>query len=70
MIDQVLAALRGHGVTGDPIRTVNHDIRPGVEVDMGVVYKDLDETPEAVARTPAAHLARHLVAEPYPGVTA
>jgi hypothetical protein len=41
-----------------------------------VDYKDLDETPEAVAGTTAtlaanaAHLARHLVAEPYPGVKA
>ena len=177
MIDQVLEALRGHDVTGDSVRAVDHDIRPGVEVDMGegdawpairrrmldadilllatptwvghpssvaqrvverldaeisetddqgrplmfgkvaavavvgnedgahkvtadlfqalndcgftvpaqgavywngeamsgVDYKDLDETPEAVATTTAtlaanaAHLARRLVAEPYPG---
>jgi multimeric flavodoxin WrbA len=172
MIDQVLEALRGPDVDGDTIRAVDHDIRPGVEVDAwpgirqrlldadillfatptwvghpssvaqriverldaelsepddqgrpltfgkvavvavvgnedgahkitgdlfqalndcgftvpaqgavywngeamsGVDYKDLDETPEAVAGTTAtlaanaAHLARHLVAEPYPG---
>lgn len=35
MIDQVLEALQGHDVAGDTIRAVDHDIRPGVEVDMG-----------------------------------
>jgi len=32
---QVLAALAEHGVTGDSIRAVDHDIRPGVQADMG-----------------------------------
>ena len=32
---QVLAELATHGVTGDVVRVVDHDIRPGVEVDMG-----------------------------------
>ena len=31
MIDQVQAALREHDVTGDTIRAVDHDIRPGVK---------------------------------------
>ncbi|WP_149204960.1 flavodoxin family protein [Actinotalea subterranea] len=32
---QVLEALGHHGVTGDVVRLTDHDIRPGVEVDMG-----------------------------------
>jgi multimeric flavodoxin WrbA len=32
---QVLAALGEHGVTGTVIRLVDHDVRPGVEIDMG-----------------------------------
>jgi multimeric flavodoxin WrbA len=32
---QVLTALAEHGVTGTVIRLVDHDIRPGVELDMG-----------------------------------
>jgi multimeric flavodoxin WrbA len=32
---QVLDALAEHGVSGSVIRLVDHDIRPGVEVDMG-----------------------------------
>lgn len=32
---QVLDAMRPHGVTGTVIRLVDHDVRPGVEVDMG-----------------------------------
>ena len=32
---QVLAALADHGVTGELVRVVDHDIRPGVEKDMG-----------------------------------
>jgi multimeric flavodoxin WrbA len=32
---QVLDALAGHGVTGDVVRVVDHDVRPGVELDMG-----------------------------------
>ena len=32
---QVLDALGGHGVTGTVVRLADHDVRPGVEVDMG-----------------------------------
>ena len=32
---QVLDALAGHGVEGELIRVVDHDVKPGVEVDMG-----------------------------------
>ncbi|MFL6094868.1 MAG: flavodoxin family protein [Blastococcus sp.] len=32
---QVLEELAKHGVTGDVVRVVDHDVLPGVEVDMG-----------------------------------
>ncbi len=32
---QVLAELAGHGVEGSVVRIVDHDVRPGVEADMG-----------------------------------
>lgn len=32
---QVLDALSGHGVTGSIVRVVDHDVKPGVEADMG-----------------------------------
>jgi multimeric flavodoxin WrbA len=35
LADQVLEALAAHGVTGDKIRVVDHDVRPGVKTDMG-----------------------------------
>jgi multimeric flavodoxin WrbA len=35
MARQVLAELATNGVTGDAVRVVDHDVRPGVEVDMG-----------------------------------
>lgn len=35
MARQVLDALASHGVTGDVVRVVDHDVRPGVQVDMG-----------------------------------
>ncbi|RBY85016.1 flavodoxin family protein [Blastococcus sp. TF02A-30] len=35
MARQVLDELGKHGVTGDVVRVVDHDVRPGVEVDMG-----------------------------------
>ena len=38
---QVLDALAEHGVTGETVRVVDHDVRPGVEIDMG----DGDEWP-------------------------
>ncbi|MET1073462.1 MAG: NAD(P)H-dependent oxidoreductase [Umezawaea sp.] len=33
--DQVLAALAEHGVTGESVRLVDHDVKPGVLKDMG-----------------------------------
>jgi multimeric flavodoxin WrbA len=38
---QVLDALAAHGVSGSQVRVVDHDVRPGVELDMG----DGDEWP-------------------------
>jgi multimeric flavodoxin WrbA len=35
MTDQVLEALRGHGVDGRSVRVVDLDVKPGVEADMG-----------------------------------
>ncbi|GAA1829000.1 NAD(P)H-dependent oxidoreductase [Pseudonocardia ailaonensis] len=35
MIDEVLAALGKQDVTGDSVRVVDHDVKPGVEADMG-----------------------------------
>jgi len=35
MAEQVLDALRGHGVEGDSVRVADHDVKPGVEKDMG-----------------------------------
>ena len=35
MARQVLDELGKHGVTGDVVRVVDHDVKPGVEVDMG-----------------------------------
>ncbi|TFV90532.1 NAD(P)H-dependent oxidoreductase [Blastococcus sp. CT_GayMR16] len=32
---QVLEELGKHGVTGDVVRVVDHDVKPGVEIDMG-----------------------------------
>ena len=32
---QVLAELEEHGVSGSVVRVVDHDVRPGVEMDMG-----------------------------------
>ncbi|MFC8191210.1 flavodoxin family protein [Cellulomonas sp. NPDC057328] len=32
---QVLAALGAHGVTGEVVRVVDHDVKPGVQKDMG-----------------------------------
>ena len=31
----ILGELAGHGVTAETVRVVGHDVRPGVEVDMG-----------------------------------
>src|SRR4051794_16694040 len=35
MARQVLEAMEKHGVTGDVVRVVDHDVKPGVEIDMG-----------------------------------
>lgn len=35
LAEQVMEALSEHGVTGSVIRVVDHDVRPGVELDMG-----------------------------------
>lgn len=35
LANQVLSALAEHGVSGSTIRLADHDIRPGVETDMG-----------------------------------
>ncbi|MGQ0576989.1 MAG: flavodoxin family protein [Pseudonocardia sp.] len=35
MARQVLDALAEHGVTGEIVRVVDHDVRPGVQADMG-----------------------------------
>jgi multimeric flavodoxin WrbA len=32
---QVLDEMATHGVTGDVVRVVDHDVKPGVEIDMG-----------------------------------
>jgi len=32
---QVLDELGTHGVDGDVVRVVDHDVKPGVEIDMG-----------------------------------
>ncbi|WP_104526227.1 flavodoxin family protein [Blastococcus atacamensis] len=49
---QVLAELGEHGVTGDVVRVVDSDVRPGVEVDMG----EGDEWPAIRAQTMAADI--------------
>ena len=33
--EQVLDALHPHGVTGSMVRVVDHDVKPGVQLDMG-----------------------------------
>jgi multimeric flavodoxin WrbA len=35
MARQVLECLAGHGVTGETVRVVDHDVKPGVQKDMG-----------------------------------
>jgi multimeric flavodoxin WrbA len=46
MADQVLEALAKHGVTGESVRVVDLDVKPGVEKDMG----DGDAWPSIRAR--------------------
>jgi multimeric flavodoxin WrbA len=52
MARQVLEELAKHGVTGDVVRVVDHDVKPGVEVDMG----DGDEWPAIRAQMKAADI--------------
>jgi multimeric flavodoxin WrbA len=52
MARQVLQALQAHGVTGEVVRVVDHDIRPGVQLDMG----DGDEWPSIRERVMAADI--------------
>ncbi|MFJ4778134.1 flavodoxin family protein [Streptomyces sp. NPDC088762] len=35
LAEQTMAALADHGVTGKVIRVVDHDVKPGVQTDMG-----------------------------------
>ncbi|MFF9472209.1 flavodoxin family protein [Streptomyces roseolus] len=35
LAEQTMSALADHGVTGSVIRIADHDVKPGVEVDMG-----------------------------------
>lgn len=49
---QVLDALAEHGVTGTEVRVVDHDIRPGVDLDMG----DGDEWPAIRRQVMAADI--------------
>jgi multimeric flavodoxin WrbA len=52
LLDQVLDAFEQHDVSGDTVRVVDHDVRPGVEVDMG----DGDAWPALRARLLAADI--------------
>lgn len=52
MARQVLDALAEHGVAGDLARVLDHDVKPGVEADMG----DGDEWPALRARMLAADI--------------
>jgi NAD(P)H-dependent FMN reductase len=52
MARQVLEQLAKHGVTGDAVRVVDHDVKPGVEVDLG----DGDAWPAIRAQMMAADI--------------
>ncbi|OLR93038.1 flavodoxin family protein [Actinokineospora bangkokensis] len=52
MATQVLDALAEHGVTGEAVRVVDHDVKPGVLVDMG----EGDEWPAIRAKLLAADI--------------
>ncbi len=58
MARQVLGALAEHGIPGSVVRVVDHDVRPGVQLDMG----DGDEWPQIRARIMDADIL--LVATP------
>lgn len=49
---EVLGELAGHGVGGDLVRVVDHDVRPGVQTDMG----DGDAWPRLRERVLAADI--------------
>ncbi|GAA5160108.1 flavodoxin family protein [Ornithinimicrobium tianjinense] len=49
---QVLDALATHGVSGSQVRVVDHDVRPGVELDMG----EGDEWPSIREKVMAADI--------------
>lgn len=55
---QVLDALKSHGVSGETIRVVDHDLKPGVQADMG----EGDEWPALRERVLAADIL--LIASP------
>ncbi|WP_438354048.1 flavodoxin family protein [Microbacterium sp. CJ88] len=52
MATQVLDALAAHGVSGSHVRIVDHDVKPGVEADMG----DGDEWPRILEQVKAADI--------------
>jgi multimeric flavodoxin WrbA len=52
MARQVLDELAGHGVSGEVVRVVDHDVLPGVEADMG----EGDEWPAIRERLMAADI--------------
>lgn len=52
LAQQVLDALAPYDVTGETIRVVDHDVKPGVEADMG----DGDAWPQILERVKAADI--------------
>lgn len=52
LADQFLAELASHGVSTDKVRVVDHDVRPGVQIDMG----NGDEWPSIRERILAADI--------------
>jgi len=52
LLDLVLTELAKHGVEGEQVRVVDHDVRPGVDADMG----DGDEWPTLRERVLAADI--------------
>ncbi|MCT2173915.1 flavodoxin family protein [Dietzia cinnamea] len=49
---QILDELAGHGVTGEAVRVADHDVRPGVDDDMG----DGDQWPAILEKIRAADI--------------
>ena len=52
LLHQVLDALGEHGASGEQVRVVDHDVRPGVDKDMG----DGDQWPQLRERVLAADI--------------